>query len=249
MRGKEIVSDSSDERPQVEGQLLRIGLLQSARRFGVPIPDGLMAVIFALSALMDFLTPEQIARIPSMFFEYREELIFVLFVEGGFLLMQGTLVDIATRLRKRPPIWSIPIIVAAVAIFSGESLGVLKFAWGRGAVVFLPLLISLAERGTMLWNMPNRSQIEKLAARALISNRIVTGLGLFGLMTLAMVAGVVFNRFEWADLGAWPPLAAGAIYFGVAAFDDWRVRGRRFAKNPRVLFGWDVIGVNDLAPL
>jgi hypothetical protein len=46
------VKDSSnEERPHVEGQLLRIGLLQRARRFGVPIPDGLMAVIFALSAV------------------------------------------------------------------------------------------------------------------------------------------------------------------------------------------------------
>lgn len=240
---------SNEERPQVEGQLLRIGLLQRGRRFGVPIPDGLMAVIFALSALMDFLTPEQIARIPSMFFEYRQELVYVLFVEGGFLMMQGTLVDIATRLRKRPPIWTIPIIVAAVAIFSGESLSVLQFAWGRGAVVFLPLLISLAERGTVLWNMPKRSPIEKMAARALISNRITTGLVLFGLMTAVMISGVIFNRFEWASLGAWPPLAAGAIYFAVAAFDDWRVRGRRFAENPRVLFGWDVIDVKYLAPL
>ncbi len=240
---------SNEERPQVEGQLLRIGLLQRGRRFGVPIPDGLMAVVFALSALMDFLTPEQIARIPSMFFEYRQELVYVLIVEGGFLMMQGTLVDIATRLRKRPPIWTIPIILAAVAIFSGHSLDVLKMAWGRGAVVFLPLLISLAERGTVLWNMPNRSQIEKLAARALIANRIVTGLGLFGLMTLTMVAGVAFNRFEWANLGAWPTLTAGAIYFAVASFDDWRVRGRRFAENPRVLFGWDVMGVKEMPAL
>src|SRR5688572_33082068 len=109
-------------------------------------------------------------------------------------MMRGPLVDTAPRLRRPPPIWTIPIIVAAVAIFSGESLSVLQFAWGRGAVVFLPLLVSLAERGTVLWNMPNRSEIEKYAARALISNRIVTGLGLFGLITLAMVGGVVLDR-------------------------------------------------------
>lgn len=195
-----------------------------------------MAVVFALAALTDFI-------------DYREELLYVLIVEGGFLLMQGTLVDIATRLRKRPPLWLIPIIVAGVAIFSREAVGVLQMAWQRGLPVFIPLLLSLLERGTVLWNMPNRSRIQKIAARALIANRITTGLALFGLMTLVMITGVIFNLYEWSSLGSWPTLAAGAIYFGVAAFDDWRVRGRRFAEKPRVLFGFDPIHIDYLEPL
>jgi hypothetical protein len=51
----------------------------------------------------------------------------------------------------------------------------------------VPLLVSLAERGTVLWTMPSRSRIEKIAARALIANRITTGLVLFALVTLTMV--------------------------------------------------------------
>lgn len=216
----------------------RTRLLQRSRRFAYPIPDALLAVVLAAAALN--LLP------PGM----RDELVFVLIVEGGFLLMQGTLVDIATRLKKRPPIWLIPIIVIGVAIFSEHAMAVLKLAWQRGSVVFLPLVISLAERGIMLWNMPNRSRIEKIAARALIANRITTGLALFGLMTITMLLGVVFtDRFDSWTAGAWPPLAAGAIYFAVAAYDDWRVRGKKFAENPRVLFRWDPISINYLEPV
>lgn len=239
----------SEERPDVAAEAVRMGLFKRGRRFAVPVPDALMAVILALAALMDFLTPEQMAKIPAVLFQYREELFYALVVEGGFLMMQGSLVDIATRLRKRPPLWLIPFIVAGVAIFSNEALSVLQMAWGRGLVVFVPLLVSLAERGMVLWNMPNRSTVEKYAARALIANRITTGLALFGLVTLVMIAGVITGRYTFAGLGAWPALTAGAVYFGIAAFDDWRVRGRRFAEHPRTLFGFDPIDVKYLAPL
>ncbi len=243
------MKDSEEERPDVAAEAVRLGIFKRGRRLAFPVPDALMAVILALAATMDFLTPEQMAKIPAMFFQYREELIYALVVEGGFLMMQGTLVDIATRLKKRPPVWLIPFIVAAVALLSSEALSVLQMAWGRGLVVFIPLLLSLAERGAVLWNMPNRPVVAKLAARALIANRISTGLGLFGLITLLMIAGVITRRYEWSNLGSWPALTAGAVYFAVAAFDDWRVRGRKFAAHPRVLFGWDPMGVKDLSPL
>ncbi|HEX2121241.1 MAG TPA: hypothetical protein VHL59_06320, partial [Thermoanaerobaculia bacterium] len=97
---------------------------------------------------------------------------------------------------------------------------------------------------------PNRTRIQKIAERALIANRITTGLGLFGLVTVAMVIGVIFtDQYETFTAGAWPPLAAGAIYFAVAAYDDWRVRGRRFAERPRVLFRFDPIHIEYLEPV
>ena len=49
--------------------------------------------------------------------------------------------------------------------------------------------------------------------------------------------------------GPWPALAAGAIYFAVAAFDDWRVRGRKFAERPRVLFRFDPMHIDHLESL
>lgn len=197
-----------------------------------------MALVFAAAALGVF--PPEI----------RDELFFVLIVEGGFLMAQGTLVDIATRLRKRPPVWAAALIVVAVVLFSNYTLDVIRMAWQQGSLVFVPLLISIAERGTILWRMPDRPQIEKIAARALIANRIVTGLGLFGLVTITMVIGVAFPElYDFSNAGPVPGLVAGAIYFAIAAFDDWRVRRPKFAARPRVLFGWDVIGIDYLAPV
>ena len=206
-----------------------------------------MALLFAGAALLAYLPPEVV---PPFLQEGREHLFVVLLVEGGFLMAQGTLVDIATRLRKRPPIWAIALIVFAVVLFSDHTWEILRMAWQSGSLVFVPLLVSIAERGTILWRMPDRPQIEKIAARALIANRIITGLGLFGLMTLIMVAGVVFpGFFDLGNAGEVPLLLVGMIYFAVGAFDDWRVRGRKFAERPRVLFRYDTIGIDYLEPV
>jgi hypothetical protein len=98
--------------------------------------------------------------------------------------------------------------------------------------------------------MPNRSRIEKIAARALISNRIITGLALGGLVTLAMVAGSLWpSLYDWSSVSTRIIFAAGAVYFAVAAYDDIRVRGRKFAENPRVLFRYDPLGVKYLEPV
>jgi len=214
--------------------------LQQTGRFTLPLPDAALAAIFAAAALLDLLSPERLASLPAGLIQARGELAVGLVIEGGFLMMQGTLVDIATRLRKRPPLWLVAVILVGVVIFSSEALDVLRFAWQRGSVVFIPLVISLVERATVLWRMPGRPEIEKIAARALIGNRITTGLALFGLVTIAMLFRMNGDRIV---------LAAGAIYFAVAAFDGWRVRGRAFAERPTVLFRFDPLGVKYLEPM
>jgi hypothetical protein len=219
-----------------------------ARRFALPVPDALLALIYALAASIEFLPTSILAYLPTAFYALRDELQFALFVEGGFLLMQGTLVDIATRLKKRPPVWLIPIILGGVLLFSDGSREVLKLAWERGMLVFLPLLVSLLDRGYLLWHMPSRTPIQKIAARALISNRIVTGLGLCGAMLVVVIVFVV-TRGSFDPGSLWPFLTAGAIYFAVAAYDEVRVRGRRFAAAPCVLFRWDAIDIKYLDPL
>jgi hypothetical protein len=208
-----------------------------------------MAIIFAAAASVEFLTPNQLSSVPRAFLTARMELLFVLLAEGGFLMMQATLTDIATRLKKRPPVWVIPIVVGVVLVFSEHAMSVLKMAWERGAVVFVPLLLSLGERATVLWHLPQRTRVQKIAARALISNRITTGLALFALVTAAMIAGVAHAPLYDLLNGAAPPLIAGAIYFAVAAYDDWRVRGRRFAEKPTVLFRFDPMHIEYLEPV
>ena len=65
---------------------------------------------------------------------------------------------------------------------------------------------------------------------------------------VAIVIVVALTPYEWPD-EPWPALAAGALYFAIAAFDDWRVRGRRFAERPRVLFGYEVPRIRQLDPM
>jgi hypothetical protein len=226
---------------------IRTRLLQRGRRFAFPIPDAAIAFVLLAATLPSFLSWDQLARLPYQLFVDRDDLFFILMVEAGFLLAQGTLVDIATRLEKRPPVWAIPIIVAGVFVLSNESRDVLRIAWERGSIVFVPLVISLLERGYLLWQMPRRSPLEKIAARALISNRIATGVGLFGVMTAVMLIGVAVPAVAAATADSWHVLVAGAIYYGVAACDDWRVRGRRFAERPTVLFGYDLLGMHNTA--
>ena len=218
----------------------RARVLAFGKRFAYPIPDALLALLYASAAVVDFLPPSIFERIPMGIVDVRDELGFALMIEGGFLMAQGTLVDIATRLKKRPPIWAIPLILGAVLLFSNEARAILQMAWSRGSAVFVPLLFSLLERGFVLWNMPTRSRPEKIAARALVANRITTALILLALLTATMLAG----RTE-----PWLFLAAGAIYFAVATFDDWRVRGAKFAARPSVLFRFDPIHIEYLEPL
>ena len=224
---------------------MAIQIFQQGGRIAHPLPDLLLALLLAAAAVTDFLTPEQLVNVPHALMAMREELIFVLFIEGGFLLMTATLVDIATRLKKQPPLWLAILIVGGVALFSGYPFQMLMMAWQAGLVVFLPLLLSLIERAVTLWRMPNRTRLEKIAARALISNRITTGLGIAALFT----AGSLTGLFESWAVGQWPAFLSGALYFLIAAFDDWRVRGPGFAERQRVLFRYDPIGIDYLAPV
>jgi len=219
-----------------------------AQRF-VYLPDGLLAVMFALAAAVDFLPVRYLTQVPPAFLAAREPLAFALFVEGGFLMMQGTLIDIATRVRARPPWWAVILIAGGVLLFSEHAHAVLRMAWEQGMVVFVPLLFSLADRVAVLWILPRCPVIEKIAARALISNRLVTGLALLAVLALSFVAGMVFTRAYDFFAGSWLFLVLGAIYFGIAAFDKRRVGGSKFAESPSVLFRYDLIGIDYLDPV
>ena len=224
---------------------MRRRLLTRGLRVAMPLPDVVLALLLGAYAAQDFLSESLLAVLPGFAFPSHEDLGMVLFVEGGFLMGQATLVDIATRLRKRPPVWAIPLIVAVVFFLSSGAQGVFNAAMAGGAVVLIPLLLSLAERGTMLWHMPVASPLERMAARALISNRIIAVVFLGGLLTALLVTGAFVTDVESALRSGWPIWAAGAIYFAVAAFDEWRVGGPRFAARPRVLFGIDALGISN----
>jgi hypothetical protein len=208
----------------------------------IRLPDALLAVICLIAAV----TPHSSGN-PAWLNDVLMELELALVVEAGFLMFQGTLIDVATRLSKRPPLWAVMLLGAALVPFSIGTLDVLRLAFQSGGLaVLLPLLISLAGRFMVMWHMPAYTTMQKIAARALISNRILTGFVLAVILTALMITQ---DRHRWMDGGFSPLLVAGAIYFAVAAFDDWRVRQRRFTQRPRVLFRYDILGIDYLAPL
>lgn len=213
---------------------IRFDLTQHASRAGHSLPDVMLAALFAYAAAVQ-LFPGRFAALSE---DVQDNLAMIVFVEGGFLMMQAALIDIATRLRKRPHIVVALLITAALALFLG--FGMLRMAWAQGLAVFLPLLLSLGERASVLWRMPGRARIEKIAARALVSNRITTGMAMLALMAVGMFI---------ADDVAVVFLIAAALYYSIAAIDSWRVRGRRFAEKPRVLFGFDPIRIQYLEPV
>ncbi|HKR63943.1 MAG TPA: hypothetical protein VJZ00_09440 [Thermoanaerobaculia bacterium] len=218
---------------------LRFQLSPGAARVTHSLPDAILAMLFALAAAAALL-PEN--AVTHSILQGRYELYFAMYVEAGFLILQLALVDYATRLDKPLTTGTIIVIVVALSLFLGLPLEVLRAAWSKGAFVFVTMLLSLFERGAILRDMPARPRIEKIAARALISNRIVTAATLLGSFVAAVIIVVALTPREWPD-ESWPPLAAGAVYFAIAAFDDWRVRGRRFAENPRTLFGYEVLRI------
>lgn len=225
-------------------QRLRIFQVPGVRRAAHSLPDAILALVFALAAAAAALPHS----FPQTILESLHELYFAMYVEAGFLILQLALVDMATRLDKPMPTGLYIAVVVTVTLFLGLPLEVLRAAWVMGVGAFVPLLLSLIERGASLRRMPERPRIEKVAARALISNRIITAITLIGSFVAAILIVVVLTPYEWPD-ESWPTLAAGALYFAIAAFDDWRVRGRRFAERPRVLFGREVLRIEHFDPM
>ena len=218
----------SDERLMVE----RARGALTPGQLALPVGDALTALLLLGVVVMSYLplaNPELGPRLG----QFARDLTFGVYFEGAFLLLQWTLSDIATRLKKRPPIWAIVLTAALLLLLNPEARGILMIAHQQGGIaVLIPLLVSVASRFSTMWTMPSRPPIEKLAARAQSEARLYTAIALLGAVTLLQLAGAAMN-ISGSDM---PILAAGAIYFAIAAFDDWRVRRASFAKRPTMLF-------------
>jgi len=178
-------------------------------------------------------------------------LTFVGLTEVLFAMAQGTLTDIATRLRRRPPWWLVVLIAGGLGLFYPDTVMVLRHAFREGWMVFLPFAWSLLERLRELWTMPQAPRLEKLRRRALVSGRMSIVLIVSG--AALAVAGLTYARdvepggFDLLGRTAGWWLAAA---FALAAADVVRVHRPAFARRPRALVpGLDPLGVTYLAPL
>ncbi len=208
------------------------------------LPKLLPELSLALAFLAAAILPDRVG--PMM----RETMYFVVLVEVFFCMGQGTLTDIATRMRKPPPWWLGLLILGGLVLFNMQVIGISAGLVREGGwLVALPFLWSLVERGRELWTMPTASRLEKLRRRALVSGRIslvlVGGGVAIGAMCVSYLIDDVSGGGPFVErYAAW----GLAVLFGLSAFDVWRVHRPAFASRPRALFGaFDPLRVTDLS--
>lgn len=181
------------------------------------------------------------------------EMLFLLpLVEGATLMLMWTLVDLATRLAAPPPWWLGVLILAGLLLFYPDTLSMLRLAWDMGVWVFLPVAWSVLERLRELWTLPRASPLEKYRRRALSAGRLFGGLILGGGFTLMLLVHaivtaqtIVFSTELIDRLLVWVLIA----FYGLAAFDAWRVHQACFERKPRQLWRFAHDDTAQLDPL
>ena len=208
----------------------------------LPVADAVLALLFMASAIASF-RPEILRVIPGDQKELETWLGQVLILEAVFLVFSGTLVDLATRIKRRPPVIVIIALAAAIPLFSEPLRAIVFEAWSKGLIAFIPVAVSLSDRVAVLWYMPSAPPEDRLAARALMANRILSGLTI-----LVIFAGFIVASMVVSDLliEGWQLGVLVALYFLIAAVDEMRVRRPSFAANPTVLFRYDLLDVKRL---
>jgi hypothetical protein len=162
-----------------------------------------------------------------------------LMAEGASLMFFCTMVDIASRVQKRPPWWLVILIVGGVLLMYPEVIHVLRMAFDAGMWVFLPLAWSLLERVRELWSLPGASKNEKIRRRTLTFDRLWVGILIMGATVFCALGLVLFTEQGIEALGEpMLPVIVALVFYGVAAFNAWRVHQAAFAERPTSLVPW-----------
>jgi len=164
---------------------------------------------------------------------------FVVIADGATLMASGTLIDIASRIKRAPPWWVLPIALIGLLLVYPEVWQLAQAAWQLGFWLFLPFAWSIFERVREIWTLPSAPLLEKVRRRALTFDRLYTGLMIgsgFLIIWLALLAAdiVEFGSFSEPDGLLWPILA----FYSINAGNVIRVHRPRFAKQPRSLWPW-----------
>lgn len=173
---------------------------------------------------------------PRWFVIDHDALMFAAFADGALLMASGTLVDLASRLKKPPPWWIAPLVLAGLFFAFPESWQMLREAWTLGWWALLPFAWSIIERVRELWTLPRASDLEKIRRRVLVFDRlyvaIVIGfLWIAGSMLLHFAFDVPFFDLFGAGTLPWVLLA----FYAVNCANVVRVHRPAFARRPRSL--------------
>jgi hypothetical protein len=168
-----------------------------------------------------------------------QAIMLALAAEGASLMFFCTLVDIASRVSKRPPWWLLILVVGGVLLMSPDLIDVLKVAFDAGLWIFIPLAWSLLERIRELWTLPGASKDEKIRRRTLTFDRLWVGICIAG-FAITCAIGVALLSEDGLGALARPllPLGVGLAFYAIAAFNAWRVHQASFTKRPTSLVPW-----------
>ncbi len=163
----------------------------------------------------------------------------LLMAEGAMLMFFCGLVELASRVKKRPPWWVAAIVVGGLMVMYPGVLGVLAMAFAAGMWAFLPLAWSMFERIRELWTLPGAAKEEKIRRRTLTFDRLWVGF-VMGCMVALYAIGQALLRDQGTEALREPMLhAIGAlVFYGIAAYNAWRVHQAAFAMHPTSLVPW-----------
>ena len=163
----------------------------------------------------------------------------VLMAEGASLMFFATLVDIASRVRRRPPWWAMVLVGGGLLVMYHPVISVLAMAFVAGMSVFVPLAWSLFERSREMWTLPGTSNEEKIRRRTLTFDRLWVGF-VIGCAVAVYAIGQALLRDQGIEALREPVLQAlvAVLFYGIAAFNAWRVHQPAFAKRPTSLVPW-----------
>ncbi|MGQ0800661.1 MAG: hypothetical protein ACT4NL_11190 [Pseudomarimonas sp.] len=164
-------------------------------------------------------------------------LLFAAMADGATLMMSGTLIDIATRLKRAPPWWVAPLAIGGILLLYPESITILKESWNMGMWVFLPFAWSVLERVREIWTLPAASKLERIRRRVLTFDRLYTALAVGGLcivatLILVLLFGVPLEAVLSPLNLLWPMLG----FYAINAANVIRVHRPSFARSAKSLW-------------
>lgn len=166
----------------------------------------------------------------------------LVFAEVGSVMLNASLVDVATRLKRPPSIgWGV-LIVLGLMLLNPISFSTMASSWTLGWMVFLPQGWSMVERFRRIWILPQVSKMNKIRTRTLTFDRLYLAV-LIGMT--ALVGGFLYwavndyrgHSIEGSTFDTLLPWVLLA-FFAANAWNTLRVYQAKFAKRPKSMMPW-----------
>lgn len=162
-----------------------------------------------------------------------------LFIEGATAMFLCSVVDVASRLRRRPPWWAALLIATGLLAVYPDVVQLVIGALSEGWWVGLPVALTVGERLREVWTLPAQTALEKQRRRALTFGRLYTLLVAAGAFMVPWLVESALASAAGQGEATWVPTllpAYACAFYALCAWDALRVHGHGFAVAPRNLW-------------